>query len=111
MRPLIYHPAIIIVIILWAIFLLTMLFKFGTKKGIAKQAKKMAEINNESLKASKEILKENADMEADIHKDAVKTMAHSIKEGFTDDSSIYCKYCGAAIDADSRFCKKCGKQL
>ncbi|MBR0385607.1 MAG: zinc-ribbon domain-containing protein [Erysipelotrichaceae bacterium] len=24
--------------------------------------------------------------------------------------AVYCKYCGALIDADSRYCKKCGKE-
>lgn len=105
------HPLMIIVLILFGIFLIAMFFTFGTKKGLVRQQKKMAEIDNACLKASKDILKETVDMQADIHKDAVKTLAHSIKEGFTDDSSTYCKYCGATIDSDSKFCKKCGKQL
>ena len=57
------------------------------------------------------MLKETANKTADINKDAVKTIAHSVKEGFSDENTIYCKYCGTPIDSDSTFCKNCGKKL
>ena len=42
---------------------------------------------------------------------AAKEIAKGIKEGLKEDNVIYCKHCGEPIDADSTFCKKCGKQL
>ncbi|MBQ3145842.1 MAG: zinc ribbon domain-containing protein [Clostridia bacterium] len=42
---------------------------------------------------------------------AAKEISKGIKEGMSEDNAIYCKYCGAQLDADSSFCKKCGKQL
>ena len=40
-----------------------------------------------------------------------KEIVKGFKEGLSDDNGVYCKYCGAQIDLDSNFCKKCGKQL
>ncbi len=31
-------------------------------------------------------------------------------DGFTE-PKIYCKHCGASIDADSNFCSNCGKEV
>lgn len=42
---------------------------------------------------------------------AAKEIAKGIKEGMSGDETVYCKHCGAQIDADSNFCNKCGKQL
>ncbi len=50
-----------------------------------------------------------ADKRADISKDAITKTTRAIKAGLTDEV-IYCKHCGTEIDADSSFCKKCGKQ-
>ena len=69
-----------------------------------------AEIQNKVINQNEEMLKDTADRTAEIHKDAFKTIVHSVKEGLTEDSKIYCKYCGAQIDTDSKFCKKCGKE-
>ena len=41
---------------------------------------------------------------------AAKEIAKGIKEEISVDDTIYCKHCGAQIDADSNFCNKCGKQ-
>ena len=44
---------------------------------------------------------------------SAKAFAKGFKSGFGDaqgQSDAYCKYCGASIDADSVFCKKCGRQ-
>ena len=68
------------------------------------KAKKTILTNNE------EDLRFNANKQADINKDAIKTTMYSIKEGLTEDEILYCKYCGASIDADSKFCKSCGKE-
>lgn len=36
-----------------------------------------------------------------------KDIVQSVGQG---NNKAYCKECGAEIDADSKFCKKCGKQ-
>jgi predicted amidophosphoribosyltransferase len=36
---------------------------------------------------------------------------HSVKDGLSDDNTIFCKHCGTEIDEDSTFCKKCGKKI
>ena len=44
---------------------------------------------------------------------SAKAFAKGFKSGFGDakgQADVYCKYCGASIDADSVFCKKCGRQ-
>ena len=81
------------------------------EKTLTKMGDAMIKAQNNIINNNEEILKETSDKTADIHKDAVKTIAHSIKEGLSDEDIIYCKHCGAQIDADSTFCKKCGKPL
>lgn len=43
-------------------------------------------------------------------KDGITTTVRAIKNGFTEKDVIYCKHCGNVIDADSKFCKNCGKE-
>lgn len=56
-------------------------------------------------------LKDIADANARINKDAVRETSSAIKEGFMNDDKIYCKHCGSKIDSDSKFCKSCGMEL
>ena len=56
---------------------------------------------------NKEDFKEMANTTADIAEEAISKVARSIKEGL-DEEKMYCKHCGTLIDADSRFCNKCG---
>ena len=71
-----------------------------------------------SVKTTKYIQQENkedmtdiANTNAEIQSDAIKTIASSVKEGFSsEDETKFCKHCGAKIDEDSRFCKECGKE-
>ena len=58
---------------------------------------------------SKEDLKDISDGMAYAAHDGIKSAASAIKKGFSE-GSIYCKHCGAAIDSDSKFCNKCGKE-
>lgn len=58
---------------------------------------------------AKEDIKSISDDMAYATKDGIKTTVRAIKEGFTQDI-IYCKNCGSEIDADSKFCKECGKE-
>ena len=57
---------------------------------------------------NKEDLTDIASAKADISGEAITKVSKSIKKGFKD--TKYCKYCGAEIDADSSFCKECGKK-
>lgn len=66
--------------------------------------------------AEKEILDENEDImsnnerrKANIKKEGIEVTARAIKNGLTS-NKIYCRYCGASIESDSRFCKNCGKE-
>lgn len=40
---------------------------------------------------------------------AAREIARGVKEGFSDQETLFCRYCGAQIPADSVFCNKCGK--
>ncbi len=79
----------------------------------------MPEMSRFSVKLTKQVLDENkadmkdiADTQAEIHGDAVRTVATAVKEGLESEPSaqqtVYCKHCGQEIAADSRFCKFCG---
>ena len=56
---------------------------------------------------NKEDLKEIADTAAEIHAEAVTTIAHAAAEGFSQ-NTVFCKECGEKIDSDSKFCRHCG---
>ena len=60
---------------------------------------------------NEDTLREIANKEANINKDAIKTTMGAIREGLSgEEKTVFCKHCGAIIDADSRFCKECGKE-
>ena len=46
---------------------------------------------------------------AEIISGAVQKTAEAVKQGFAEEK-MFCKHCGAQIDADSTFCNKCGKE-
>lgn len=69
----------------------------------------MIDMEKEILTDKEEDLKYMADKNAEISKDAITKTTRAIKDGLTDEV-VFCKHCGAEIDADSSFCKKCGKQ-
>ena len=58
---------------------------------------------------TKQDLTDIANTTADIYDDAITHTAEAMKKGFAEDK-MYCKHCGAMIDADSKFCNKCGKE-
>ena len=78
----------------------------------------MPEMSKFSVKTTKYIQQENkedmtdiASTNAEIQSNAIKTIASSVKEGFSgEEETKFCKHCGALIDEDSRFCKACGKE-
>ncbi|MBQ7307095.1 MAG: zinc-ribbon domain-containing protein [Clostridia bacterium] len=57
---------------------------------------------------NKDTLTDIADNVTDISEDAIIKVSHAVKEGF--DDYVFCKHCGSKIDADSKFCKKCGRE-
>ena len=77
----------------------------GFSPEIAKMKTKTARYIQEE---NKEDLTKIASNTADIMGDATTKMAKSFREGVADYK--YCKHCGAKIDADSKFCNKCGKE-
>ena len=78
----------------------------GFRPEVSKMAIKSAKyIQNEN----KDDLKDMASTTADIASDAITKTTKAFKNGLFEDT-MYCKYCGALIDADSRFCNKCGKE-
>lgn len=73
------------------------------------------EIAKMSAKSKKYIQEENkgtftdiANTTADIASEAITKTAAAIKSGLED--VVFCKHCGEKIDADSKFCSKCGKE-
>ena len=73
---------------------------------------KIAKLNAKGAKyiqqETKEDLKDIASTKADIHGEAITKSFKAVKKGLKD--TKYCKHCGAEIDADSTFCKECGKK-
>ena len=101
---------VVIFLFLFIIFFLTGTSQKGLEKTLTRSMSAVAKAQNNVIKNNEEMLKETADKTANIHKDAVKTIVHSVKEGLTDDNTVYCKHCGGLIDGDSKFCKICGKE-
>ena len=61
------------------------------------------------LDNTEEDLKDISTRSANISKDGIEITTRAIKDGFTKERK-YCKHCGEAIDEDSIFCKKCGRE-
>lgn len=81
-------------------------FQPEIKKLHIKNAKYIQENNKEDLT-------DIANTGADIVGGAVTKTTKAIKNGLTineadDNAKTYCKHCGSKIDADSKFCNKCG---
>ena len=68
------------------------------------------DIKKNILTENEETLKEMYTKEAEIEKEGLKIKTSAIREGLNGKKIIYCKYCGAVIDSDSKFCKSCGKK-
>lgn len=99
---------IYVLIIFCAVFLaipvlMAMFFQSGS------MGKTAINVQKKILDENEETLKEIANKKASINKEAIKTVARSVKDGMSEEE-MYCKHCGASIDSDSKFCKKCGKE-
>ena len=75
-----------------------------------------SKVMSRQLKAHKYILDENEDIlrelnkrGANIEREGIKIRTSAIKEGFSQDT-CYCSNCGKLIEANSNFCRYCGKE-
>ena len=71
-------------------------------KARAKTLRYIQEENKEDLTAI-------ANNRAEIMSDAISKTADALANGVQ--KTMFCKHCGARIDADSTFCSRCGKEL
>ena len=78
----------------------------GFRPEISKMATKSVKYIQQE---NKEVLKDIASTNAEITSEAATTTARAIKEGLK--NTIFCKHCRKEIDADSKFCRYCGKEL
>ncbi|MBQ3047530.1 MAG: zinc ribbon domain-containing protein [Clostridia bacterium] len=104
------------IIIIFTIVLMVAMIAFGlalllSPKLRAKLMSKGVKAQKYMLEESKDDIKEVATGMAEATEEAVEITARAIKKGVTKEASAYCKHCGQKIDADSKFCGKCGKQL
>ena len=77
----------------------------GFRPDIARMSAKTAKYIQQE---NKEDLKDIVNTSAEISSDAITTVTKAVKDGLND--TVYCKHCGSKIDADSKFCKSCGKE-
>ncbi|MDD5823347.1 MAG: zinc ribbon domain-containing protein [Firmicutes bacterium] len=101
---------VIIPILVCAGFVFTIVMMFSSKAR-GKMMNKEVRATRYMMEDMKDDIQFISDEMADATKGAVQTTVHAIKEGIVDDEpQVYCKHCGAQIDADSKFCKVCGKE-
>lgn len=87
-----------------------MLTAIGITVGFAPEiAKARAKTVRYIQEENKNDLTAIADNTAEIVSGAVSTVAGAVSDGMK--KTMFCKYCGAKIDSDSRFCSVCGKEL
>ncbi len=102
---------IVIILIVLTTYIITGTSEKRMEKKLTQMGNTAIKVRSNIINNNEEILKETMDKGVDISKNAIKTIARSVKEGLSDDDSMYCKYCGAQIDSDSKFCKECGKEI
>lgn len=73
------------IIVLMLLFFIIAVFRGTSEKGLEKMLTKTARVQNNFVNNNEEMLRDTANKMADINKDAVKTIAHSVKEGFEED--------------------------
>lgn len=64
---------------------------------------------SEFLEENEDLLKQIKIKEAEIDNEELKIKAKTVKDTFSD--TMNCKYCGASIASDSKYCNICGKDL
>ena len=87
-----------------------MMTAFGIAIGFGPEiAKARAKTLRYIQEENKDDLTAIANNSAEIMSDAVSKTANAIANGVQ--KTMFCKHCGARIDADSTFCSRCGKEL
>ena len=79
-------------------------------KIMSRQVKAMKYMVDESKDDIESISTNMAEATKKGTKITTKAVIEGLKEGFAGEETIYCKHCGEVIDADSKFCKSCGKE-
>ena len=86
----------IILAILFILFFIS-LINLSSTKGIEKELTRMgtavASAQNNILQNNADIMKQSANINADIHKDAIRTTMKAVKDGLTDTDTMHCKHC------------------
>lgn len=106
-----FHAMIYIVPILGGCILVFALLMMCSARVRGKMMSKQVKAARYMMDESKDDIESFTTDMADATKEGIETTTRAIRKGLTEDEGIYCKYCGAKIDADSRFCKSCGRQL
>ena len=101
---------VVLLIVFFIIFIIRGMSSKGMEKTLTRMGTIVAKAQKNILMNNEQDLRYSANKQANINKEAIKTTMHAIKEGLTEEEIIYCKHCGASIDADSKFCKSCGKE-
>ena len=78
-------------------------------KARAHMLKKNVDTMNILMDESKEDMMNLSDDISDITSIGIEKSARAFKNGLSD-NRIYCKHCGKAIDADSKYCNYCGER-
>ena len=107
----VFKIVVVIMIIITAALILCGFVAFFSPKIRGKMMSRNIKATKYMMDESKDDIKSISTDMAEATSDAVEITTRSIKKGLSEDASIFCKYCGAKIDKDSKFCNKCGKEL
>ncbi|MCQ2564463.1 MAG: zinc ribbon domain-containing protein [Clostridia bacterium] len=113
MRQFVIIGIVVITVAAIAMSIFVSLMIFSPKfrgKFMSKEIKATKYMMDESKEDFKSI---STDM-ANATKDGVEITTQAIKRGLSEPTNseyYFCKYCGAKVDKDSKFCKNCGKEL
>ena len=80
----------------------------GNKDTLKELSRATIDLQKELLDENENALKELSSKRADIESVGLEKKAAAVKRGLTDTKK--CKFCDAIIEADSIFCKECGKK-
>ena len=80
----------------------------GNKDTLKELSRATIDLQKELLDENEDALKELSSKRADIESVGLEKKAAAVKRGLTDTKK--CKFCDAIIEADSIFCKECGKK-
>lgn len=103
--------------VMFTIVPIFILIVFAITFGLILSPKLRGKFMSRQVKATKYMLDESvgdltdiSNKSAKIREQGIEMTMRAVKRGL-EDETVYCKHCGASIDADSKFCKACGKEL